>query len=217
MKTSLGTAVGTAQTGDAFARLGAAGAGLTALGDTRISNLDATVSSRMATYTQPTGFLAATFPTTVSSLTQAQVTGGAYALNSASFAFNSGLDFTTTQKAATLARVTLTDTATALTNAPTAGDFTATMKASLNAATPASTGSITGDVGGKVLGGGAGTITGTGVRAADGSGNAIAPASTALTTATWTNGRAILLDNLDATISSRTKPADTQEIGRAHV
>jgi hypothetical protein len=33
------------------------------------SNLDAAVSSRMATYTQPTGFLAATFPTTVASTT----------------------------------------------------------------------------------------------------------------------------------------------------
>lgn len=36
----------TVQTGDAYARLGAAGAGLTALGDTRIANLDAAVSSR---------------------------------------------------------------------------------------------------------------------------------------------------------------------------
>jgi hypothetical protein len=36
----------TPQTGDAFARIGAGGAGLTALGDTRIANLDATVSSR---------------------------------------------------------------------------------------------------------------------------------------------------------------------------
>lgn len=34
-----------------------------------ISRLDAAVSSRMATYTQPTGFLAATFPTTVASTT----------------------------------------------------------------------------------------------------------------------------------------------------
>lgn len=33
------------------------------------SNLDTTVSSRMASYTQPTGFLAATFPTTVASTT----------------------------------------------------------------------------------------------------------------------------------------------------
>jgi hypothetical protein len=33
------------------------------------TNLDALISSRMATYTQPTGFLAATFPTTVASTT----------------------------------------------------------------------------------------------------------------------------------------------------
>lgn len=43
----LGTA-STAQTGDSFARIGAAGAGLTALGDARVANLDATVSSRLA-------------------------------------------------------------------------------------------------------------------------------------------------------------------------
>jgi hypothetical protein len=36
----------TPQTGDTFVRIGAAGAGLTALGDTRIANLDAAVSSR---------------------------------------------------------------------------------------------------------------------------------------------------------------------------
>lgn len=52
----------TVQTGDSYARIGVAGVGLTNLGDTRIANLDAAVSSRMATYTQPTGFLAATFP-----------------------------------------------------------------------------------------------------------------------------------------------------------
>jgi hypothetical protein len=34
------------QTGDAYARIGAAGAGLTALGDARLANLDATVGSR---------------------------------------------------------------------------------------------------------------------------------------------------------------------------
>lgn len=34
------------QTGDAFARIGSAGAGLTALGDTRLANLDAAVSGR---------------------------------------------------------------------------------------------------------------------------------------------------------------------------
>lgn len=37
---------GTAQTGDSFARIGVAGAGLTVLGDARIANLDAAVSTR---------------------------------------------------------------------------------------------------------------------------------------------------------------------------
>lgn len=87
MKTSLGTAVGTAQTGDSYARIGAAGAGLTAVGDTRLANLDAAVSSRLA----PAGTLAAV--TTVANLT----------------------------------------------NAPTAGDLTATMKASVAAAVPTTT------------------------------------------------------------------------------
>jgi hypothetical protein len=59
----------TPQTGDSYALIGAAGAGLTALGDTRIAHLNADISSRMATYTQPTGFLVATFPTTVASTT----------------------------------------------------------------------------------------------------------------------------------------------------
>lgn len=88
----------TPQTGDSYARIGAAGAGLTALGDTRIANLDAAVSTR----TKPAD-------------TQAAVT-----------------------------------TVTNLTNAPTVGDFTATMKTSLNTSTPASitgaVGSVTGTV-----------------------------------------------------------------------
>ncbi len=77
----------TLQTGDVanlIATVGVAGAGLTALGDTRIANLDATVSSR----TKPAD-------------TQAAVT-----------------------------------TVTNLTNAPTAGDLTATMKSSVTAAVP---------------------------------------------------------------------------------
>lgn len=97
----------TPQTGDSYARLGAAGAGLTALGDTRIANLDASVTSRMASYSQPTGFLAATFPTTVASTTN--ITGG-----------------------------TIT-TVTNLTNAPTSGDLTATMKTSVTTAATAAT------------------------------------------------------------------------------
>lgn len=114
---SVGTAAtATAQTGDSFARIGAAGASLTALGDTRIANLDAAVTTRMASYTQPTGFLAATFPATVASTTN--ITAG-----------------------------TIT-TATNLTNAPTAGDLTATMKTSVttaaSAATPVAT--VSGDL-----------------------------------------------------------------------
>lgn len=55
---------------------------------------------------------------------------------------------------------------------------------------------VSGDVQGKVLGGGASAITGTGVRAVDGSGNAIAVASTALSTAQWTNSLAANLGTL---------------------
>lgn len=47
-----------ANTGDAYARIGAAGVGLTNLGDTRIAHLDADISSRMATFTLPTNFAA---------------------------------------------------------------------------------------------------------------------------------------------------------------
>lgn len=74
----------TAQTGDAFARIGATGSGLTSLAPSStalstaqwttpraaaLDNLDAAVTTRMATYAQPTGFLAATFPGTVASPT----------------------------------------------------------------------------------------------------------------------------------------------------
>lgn len=52
----VGTAASsTAQTGDSFARIGANGAGLTAIGDTRLAYLDAAITSRLATasYTVP--------------------------------------------------------------------------------------------------------------------------------------------------------------------
>lgn len=60
--TLLGRVVGTIasgthqpQSGDAYARIGANGSGLTSLGDTRLANLDATISSRLASssYTAP--------------------------------------------------------------------------------------------------------------------------------------------------------------------
>ena len=60
---------------------------------------------------------------------------------------------TRTKPADTQAAVTTVTTTTNLTNAPTSGDFTATMKTSLNAATPASVGSVTGSVASVLTGG----------------------------------------------------------------
>lgn len=145
----------TPQTGDNFARIGVAGVGLTNLGDARIANLDATVSSRMATYTQPAGFLAATFPATVASPTN--ITAG------------------------------IITTVTNLTNAPTAGDLTATMKTSVTTAATAATptaAAVTGNVGGNVVGNVNGNVVGS------------VGSVVGLTVA-----------NLDATISSRASAA----------
>lgn len=103
----------------------------------------------------------------ISTLTQTQVSGGAYALNNASFAFSAALDFTTAQKAATLARVTLTDTVTTYTgNTPQTGDSFARIGANgagltgivlpagglanVTAWSVALTGNITGNVSGSV-------------------------------------------------------------------
>lgn len=92
-------------------KIGPSGSGTAQTAVDAGARLDATVSSRMATYTQPTGFLAATFPTTVASTTN--ITAG-----------------------------TIT-TVTNLTNAPTNGDFTATMKTSITTAATAATPSVT--------------------------------------------------------------------------
>jgi hypothetical protein len=46
------------------------------IGKLIVTNLDALISSRMATYTQPTGFLAATFPGTVASTTNITAASG---------------------------------------------------------------------------------------------------------------------------------------------
>ena len=62
------------------------------------------------------------------------------------------------------------------------------------------TGNLSGDVGGKVVGGGATVITGTGARVVDAAGANVAPASTALSNATWTDAKA---GYLDAAVSSR--------------
>src|ERR1043166_8084638 len=129
----------TPQTGDTYARVGAAGAGLTALGDTRIANLDATISSRTKPAdTQARVTLADTLTTYTGNTPQ---TGDAYARIGAAGAGltavgDAPLDAaisSRTKPADTQAAVTLVTTTTNLTIAPTVGDLTAAMKASVNA------------------------------------------------------------------------------------
>lgn len=139
---SVGTAAtATAQTGDCFTRIGAAGASLTALGDTRIANLDAAVTTRMASYTQPTGFLAATFPATVASTTN--ITAGTITTTTNLTNAPTAGDLTATMK------TSVTTAASAATPVATvSGDLSATMKTSVttaaSAATPVAT--VSGDL-----------------------------------------------------------------------
>jgi len=69
-------------------------------------------------------------------------------------------------------------------------------------------GSVAGDVAGKVLGGGASSMTAAGVRAVDGSGNAVAPAATALLNSMWTDTKA---GYVDVSIASRATPAQVND------
>lgn len=136
----------TPQTGDSFARIGSAGAGLTAVGDTRLANLDAAVSTRAT----PTNITAGTL-TTVTNLTNLPtaptdwLTAAAVKADAVTKVQN-GLATPTNITSATgvtLAAVTHTGavipTVTNLNNAPTSGDLTATMKASVTAAVPSVT------------------------------------------------------------------------------
>lgn len=66
----------TVQTGDAFARIGVAGAGLTALGDARIANLDATVSSRSTFAGGAVASVTATVSADVVKVNGTTITGG---------------------------------------------------------------------------------------------------------------------------------------------
>lgn len=158
-------------------------------------DIDAAVSSRMATYTQPTGFLATTFPSTVASTTN--ITAG-----------------------------TIT-TVTNLTNAPTSGDLTSTMKTSVENAvwnatlashlTSGTTGAALNTAGsatdpwstslpGSYSSGTAGYIVGTNLNATVSSRSTYAGTDTSGTTtllSRLTSGRATNLDNLDVAISSR--------------
>lgn len=168
------------QTGDSFARIGAAGAGLTALGDARVANLDAAVSGRMATYTQPTGFLAATFPSgTVANTTN--ITAGTITTATNLTNAPTAGDLTVTMK-------------TSVTTAATAATPTAA--------------AVTGNVGGNVSGsvGSVVGLTPSNLDAAVSSRSTYAGADTAGTTTLLgrlTAGRAANLDGIDAAVSSR--------------
>jgi hypothetical protein len=157
------------------------------IGKLIVTNLDALISSRMATYTQPTGFLAATFPAgTIANTTN--ITAG-----------------------------TITTT-TNLTNAPTVGDLTAAMKASVTTAATASTptaAAVTGAVGSVTAAVTLPTIPANWISAAGiaatalngkGDWSTYAGGDTSGTTtllARLTALRAAAIDNVDATISSR--------------
>jgi len=88
-----------------------------------LSNLDAPISGRMATYTQPAGFLAATFP-------------------------SGTIANTTNITAGTITNVGTVTTAVNLTNAPIVGDLTAAMKSSVTTAATAATPTVAGVKGG---------------------------------------------------------------------
>ncbi len=66
------------------------------IGKLLVDNVNATISSRMATYTQPTGFLAATFPTTVASTTN--ITAGTITTTTNLTNAPTAGDFTTAMK-----------------------------------------------------------------------------------------------------------------------
>jgi hypothetical protein len=80
---------------------------------TELARIDAAITSRMATYTQPTGFLAATFPATVSSFAGgavASVSGSVGSINGVTFPTNFGV--LGINSSGHLSRVTLVDTTT---------------------------------------------------------------------------------------------------------
>jgi hypothetical protein len=111
------------------------------------NRIDAAITSRMATYTQPTGFLAATFPTTVASTTNiTSATGITLAA--------------VTHTGATIPTVTTVGSVSG-----SVGSVTGAV-GSVTGAVGSVTGNVGGDVSGKVLGGGVSSITGDGVRAA---------------------------------------------------
>lgn len=201
----------TVQTGDAYARIGLAGVGLTNLGDTRIANLDAAVSTRMATYTQPTGFLAATFPTGTVANTTNITAGTITTVTNLTNAATAG-DFTSTMK---------TSIGTAV-----AASAVASVTGNVGGNVTGSVGSVAGNVAGTIgnLATGAKTdvenavwntvlsshltagSTGAALNAAGAAGD---PWSTAIPGAYGAGTAGFIVgNNVNATISSRAQPSD---------
>lgn len=203
----------TPQTGDSYARIGAAGAGLTALGDTRIANLDATISSR----TKPADTQAAvTLVTTATNLTNAPTAGDFTATmkTSAATATQTGL----TAQGYTSTRAGYLDTLNGLVAAVWAS-ATRLLTAGTNIVLAKGTG-VTGfndlDATGVENAVWDATLAshltaGSTGAALNSAGSAGDPWGTALPGAYGAGSAGnIIGNNLDATISSRTKPADTQ-------
>lgn len=84
------------------------------------------------------------------STTTAQIGVNAVQLNAQTVTAAAGVTFPSSVASPTNITAGTITTVTNLTNAPTAGDFTATMKTSLNASTPASVTTVTGNVNGSV-------------------------------------------------------------------
>ena len=144
-----------------------------------------------------------------STLTQTQVTGGAYALNSSSFSFHSALDLTTTQKSSAATAIWTDTTASDFTTALSVGKSimngvslgTGLTIVSVSGAVGSVTGavgSVTGNVGGNVTG----SIGSLASQAKTDAENAVWNAATSSHATAGTYGLLISTD-LDAAISSR--------------
>lgn len=143
----------TVQTGDSFARIGATGSGLTSLASSSTALSTAQWTNTLATNLGTTNTTVSTnLDTTVSSrgtstLTQTQVTGGAYSVQSASCVLGdariANLDGTITSRMATYAQPTGFLAANFTTGIPISGDLSATMKTSVTTAATAATPVVT--------------------------------------------------------------------------
>ncbi len=209
----------TPQTGDSFARIGVAGVGLTNLGDTRIASLDAAVTSRASAtvapswYTTPVGSsvnvssingVAATSVTTVNAVIGTATVGAtAAALATAQTGINTllvGVSLNANQHV-----IVDSGTVTTLTNLPSIPANWITAAGIADGAIDTATFAAGTTVPRVTLVDTITTYTGDTPQSGDsfsrigalGAGlTALAPASTALTTATWTNGLAANLTTL---------------------